>query len=63
MSFQCVICHKKSISGNQVSHSKRHTKRKFKPNLQRVNILVSGKKKKVYVCTSCIQAGKITKSL
>ena len=62
MSFQCTICHKKSMSGNAISHSKRHTKRKFKPNLQKINILVSGRKQKVYVCTQWIQAGKITKA-
>jgi len=63
MSFQCVICHKKPMSGNKVSHSKRHTKRKFKPNLHKINILLSGKKQKAYVCTQCIQAGKITKAI
>ncbi len=62
MSFQCVICNKKQISGNKVSHSKRHTRRTFKPNLQKINIILSGKKQKAYVCTRCIQAGKITKA-
>ena len=33
MSRVCQITGKKTISGNNVSHSKRRTKRKFYPNL------------------------------
>lgn len=46
-----------------VSHSMRHTKRKWNPNLQKINILVSGKKRKEYVCTKCLKAGKVLKAL
>ena len=45
-----------------VSHSMRHSKRLFKPNLQMVSILVKGKKKKEYVCTKCLKANKVLKS-
>ena len=34
MSKVCQITGKKVITGNNVSHSKRRTKRKFYPNLQ-----------------------------
>jgi len=34
MSRVCQITGKKVITGNNVSHSKRRTKRKFYPNLQ-----------------------------
>ncbi len=37
------------------------TLRRFLPNLQRVRINLNGTIKRVHVCTSCIQAGKITK--
>lgn len=47
--------------GMSVSHSMRHTKRTFMPNLQKVAVLVAGKKKKEYVCTKCLKAGKIAK--
>jgi large subunit ribosomal protein L28 len=38
-----------------------HTKRKFKPNIQRVRALVGGVVTRVKICTSCLKAGKITK--
>jgi large subunit ribosomal protein L28 len=62
MAYKCTICDKKSISGHAVSHSNRKTKRKFSPNLQKINILVNDIKKKCYVCTSCIKAGKVKKA-
>jgi len=62
MSYKCVVCGKKSRSGNSVSHSNRKTKRKFKANLQKINILLDGYKQKEYVCTSCIKGEKITKA-
>ncbi len=47
---QCTLCRKRAVSGNAVSHSQIHTKRKFKPNLQKVNGLV--------LCTSCLRTLK-----
>ncbi|MFH1541838.1 MAG: 50S ribosomal protein L28 [bacterium] len=62
MSKRCVICDKKSKSGNNVSHSNNKTKRMWSPNLQKINIILAGKKCKEYVCTKCIKAGKIKKA-
>ena len=62
MSFKCSVCSKKTMSGNNVSHSNRKTKRTFKPNLQKINVLVDGVKQKKYVCTSCLKAGKVVKA-
>jgi len=45
-----------------VSHSMRHTKRKFNPNLQKVSMILKGKKIKAYVCTKCMKAGKVVKA-
>jgi large subunit ribosomal protein L28 len=39
------------------------TKRRFDPNLQKVKILVDGAPRRVYVCTRCLKAGKVTKAL
>jgi len=39
------------------------TKRRFNPNLQKVRILVGKAPKRVYVCTRCLKAGKVTKAL
>ncbi|MDR0676853.1 MAG: 50S ribosomal protein L28 [Elusimicrobiota bacterium] len=62
MSYKCIICGKKNMSGNNVSHSNRKTKRQFKANLQKINILFEGNKQKKLVCTSCIKAKKIQKA-
>ena len=62
MAYKCTVCQKRTQSGNNVSHSHRKTKRTFKPNLQKINIVENGIKSKKYVCTSCIKAGKITKA-
>jgi len=40
------------------------TKRRFNPNLQKVRVLISkGTPRRVYVCTRCLKAGKVTKAL
>jgi large subunit ribosomal protein L28 len=39
------------------------TRRRFDPNLQKVRILLdSGAPRRVYVCTRCLKAGKVTKA-
>jgi len=63
MARKCVICGKKPVVGMTVSHSMIHTKRKFMPNLQKVNIILAGRKVKEYVCTKCLKAGKAVKAL
>lgn len=62
MSRRCVICNKQSEVGMTVSHSMHHNKREFRANLQKVNIILEGKKKKAYVCTKCLKAGKVKKA-
>lgn len=47
---RCMLCDKKSVAGSNVSHSQVHTKRKFKPNLQKVNGFV--------LCTQCLRTLK-----
>lgn len=43
------------MSGNNVSHSKRHTRRRFMPNLQPAHIVRSGRLVKAKVCTRCVR--------
>ena len=59
----CYICGKKPLYGNNVSHANNRTRRRFEPNLQRVRAVVDGKTQRILVCTSCIQAGKVTKAI
>ena len=71
----CEICGKGSIPGNKYKRrgmAKRKggagskivgkTLRRFYPNLQKVKINLAGTVRRVDVCTSCIQAGKIEKA-
>lgn len=55
MSIECDICHKKPLTGHNVSHSHLKTKRRWLPNIQKTKIIVNGKEKSVKACTSCIK--------
>jgi len=45
----------------KVSHSHRRSKRRWKPNIQKIRAVVDGSPKRVRVCTSCLKAGKVAK--
>lgn len=57
MSKVCELTGKKPLSGNNVSHSKRRTKRRFLPNLQKKRIWdqESGKWITVRISTSALK--------
>lgn len=76
MARECFICGKKPVAGRNISRrglakSKGGvgqrvtgiTKRRFIPNIQNVNALIDGKKKKIKVCAKCLKAGKVTKAI
>jgi large subunit ribosomal protein L28 len=63
MSKVCYCCGKKPAFGHSRSHSMVASKRRFDPNLQRVRIMVGNSPRRVYVCTRCLKAGKVTKAL
>ncbi|HOG23421.1 MAG: 50S ribosomal protein L28 [Candidatus Omnitrophica bacterium ADurb.Bin292] len=72
----CVICDKKPLVGNSIARrglSKKTggiglkttgiTRRRFMPNLQKVKIrFPNGTIRRVNVCASCLQSGKVTKA-
>ena len=43
MSRVCKITGKRPRSGNTISHSARHTKRWFKPNIKKKRVMIDGK--------------------
>ena len=51
----CERCGKKSQFGNNVSFSQRHTKRVFKPNIQKAKILVNGQLVSMKLCAKCLK--------
>ena len=61
MAAVCDVCGKGPGFGNNVSHSHRRTRRRWNPNVQRVRTVVGGTPTRIYVCTSCIKAGKVTR--
>ncbi|OGW88291.1 MAG: 50S ribosomal protein L28 [Omnitrophica bacterium RIFCSPLOWO2_01_FULL_50_24] len=72
----CFVCGKRPIVGRSISRrglAKKEggvgkkiagiSRRRFFPNLQRVRIVLPNRShRRVLVCASCIQAGKITKA-
>lgn len=59
MATVCEVCAKGMLSGMHVSHSHIRTKRKWKPNIQRVRAIVDGEIKRINVCTRCLRSGKV----
>lgn len=63
MSRKCEICGKGQASGNNVSHSNRHTRRKWNVNIQTVKVNENGSVSRKKVCTRCIRSNKITRAI
>ncbi|OGM08642.1 50S ribosomal protein L28 [Candidatus Woesebacteria bacterium RBG_13_36_22] len=66
MSYICQICGKKTVAGVSQRHRRgvagkrwikraQATKRLFKPNLQKMTLMVDGEKKQMRICTKCIK--------
>ena len=62
MAKVCHSCGKKPAVGNSRSHSMVATRRRFNPNLQKVRIDRGPGPERVYVCTRCLKANKVTKA-
>lgn len=62
MAQVCALCGKKPLNGYNVSHAHNRTKRRFYPNLQRVQIILNGKITRARVCTRCIRSGRVRKA-
>lgn len=56
---KCEICGKSVHFGNNVSHSHKKTRRKWKPNVKSVRCKVNGATKRMYVCTSCLRSNRV----
>ncbi len=59
MSRKCAITGKGPMSGNNVSHAKNRTKRRFLPNLRTVRVtLEDGTRRKIRVAASTLRTMK-----
>ena len=64
MSKKCEICGKGQVSGNNVSHSMRHTRRKWSANIQTVRVVdENGTVRRANVCTRCIRSNKVNRAI
>ena len=52
---KCQVCGRGPQFGHNVSHSMRHTKRRWNVNVQRAKVMVDGRLQSKSVCTRCIK--------
>ncbi len=60
---KCQICGKGPVTGNNVSHSHKKTRRRWEPNVQRMKVIYKGQKRRMWVCTSCLKSGRVEKAI
>ena len=60
--MKCDVCNKTWATGNNVSHSKRHTKRKWEPNVHPARVLVAGRQKRMNLCTRCLRSQSLVRA-
>ena len=64
MAKRCDVCGKGPQFGNNVSHANNKTRRRFNPNLQSIRVVApTGGAIRQKVCTRCLKAGKVVKSI
>lgn len=52
---KCEACGKTTTFGHNRSFSLRATRRTFRPNLQKVSVMVNGRKVQKTLCTKCMR--------
>ncbi len=52
---KCEACGKTTTFGHNRSFSLRATRRTFRPNLQKVTVMVDGRKVQKTLCTKCMR--------
>jgi len=64
MAKVCESCGRGPSTGNNVSHSNRHTRRRWMINLQSVKVDIGGgETRKMKVCTKCLKSGKVKRAV
>lgn len=63
MSRVCSICQKGQMTGNNVSHSNRKSRRAWQVNVQKIKVVDNNNNvSSQYVCTRCLRSGKVEKA-
>jgi len=60
--LKCEICGKTPMFGENVSHSKRHTNRRFNANVHAATVMMAGKSRQINICTRCLRTQNKTKA-
>ncbi|MBM4457310.1 MAG: 50S ribosomal protein L28 [Chloroflexi bacterium] len=58
---KCDVCGKGPQFGHNVSHSMRHTKRRWNVNVQRMRTTEDGVAKRLYICAKCLKTRQKTR--
>jgi large subunit ribosomal protein L28 len=53
--MKCGLCGKSAQFGHNVSHSKRHTNRRWSPNIHPATVVRDGKSVRLNLCTRCLR--------
>jgi len=72
MGMHCPICGKKPMNGNQIARRGKAkylggvgrkitgiSRRRFLPNLQRIQVKINGTVQRIRVCVQCIRSGRV----
>jgi len=75
MGMHCPVCGKKPVLGNQYARRGKAkylggvgrkvtgiSRRKFRPNLQRIQVTQDGVVKRIRVCVQCIRSGRVQRT-
>jgi large subunit ribosomal protein L28 len=62
MARVCQYCGRGPVSGNTVSHSNRHVRRRWLVNLHNVRVNLGGETFRVKVCAKCLKSGFVRKT-
>jgi large subunit ribosomal protein L28 len=64
MAKVCDSCGRGPTTGNNVSHSNRHTRRRWNINLQDVKVDVGGgETRRMKICTKCLRSGRVKRAV
>ena len=64
MSKYCDCCGRGPVTGNAVSHSNRHTRRRWLINIQSVKVdMDGGETRRLHICTKCLRSGKVQRAV
>jgi len=63
MSRTCEICGKHTVTGNTVSHAKNHTRRTWRPNLQKIKTEIGGTTVTLKICARCLKSGIVQRKV